>query len=528
MNKSEAIKQIFGNRKILYFSREAERAIGLEGLIQNYYIASYEDSEFFDFLDSGKSFCLDREISRRASTITSETTSATDSVIHPALLQRRNPSAEDGDQKVSTTDSSPHLNSLLRGEISSGEDSKSSLSLIKNSLFEEWVRNNIGRDFYAATLFPSKPQSIRIEKLGGKLLANDFQLASRLENKIESAEILSSLGIPVPKFEIIQLDGSQNFLDITNSLKVDKIVLQMQKGHTGNSTFFVEDDEHFNFLKGKFAGNLVKVSEEIDGESLTINTCIYNSNYYVGPLQFQVTGQQPFTNSTGTTVGNDFSYGSLLLRNESLKFQLDQTIEKISKYLIQNEYKGIFGLDLIWNGEKVFVIEINARQTANMPFQTQLELMQVDQLPIMALHLASLMQIEIPLEYLMDYKNFSEVQGSQIFVRAKKDGTLVQHSNRSGEYRLQGDSSAWNIQDDSSVIFIDEHEDLPLIHKSNAYRLDQLENDGFLILFQKAGLIKNLHEELFRFQMLESSLVDGQVKPWIVQAGRKIEGMVGL
>jgi hypothetical protein len=488
MNKLEVIRQIFKDRKILYFSREVERAIGLEGWIQNYYIASYEDSEFFDFLDSGKNFCLDRIISKRDGSITSTT-------------DRDNPSL--------------HFFS---------EDSKSSLSLIKNPLFEYWVRSNISNKFYATTLFPSKPQSIRIKKLGGKLLSNDFLLASRLE----SAEILSSLGIPVPKFKIIQLDGSQNFLDITNSLKVDKIVLQMQKGHTGNSTFFVEDDEHFNFLKGKFAGNLVKVSEEIDGESLTINTCIYNSNYYVGPLQFQVTGQQPFTNSTGTTVGNDFSYGSLLLRNESLKFQLDQTIEKISKYLIQNEYKGIFGLDLIWNGEKVFVIEINARQTANMPFQTQLELMQVDQLPIMALHLASLMQIEIPLEYLMDYKNFSEVQGSQIFVRAKKDGTLVQHSNRSGEYRLQGDSSAWNIQDDSSVIFIDEHEDLPLIHKSNAYRLDQLENDGFLILFQKAGLIKNLHEELFRFQMLESSLVDGQVKPWIVQAGRKIEGMVGL
>lgn len=478
MSKFEIIKNIFRDKKILYFSREVERAIGLEDLIQNYYIAAYEKSETFNFLDQSKSFCLDNTKNDEADTAT---------------------------------------------DID--ETEKSSISLLKNPLTQNWIKNKIGNKFHAFTLFPSKPLLFRIREIGGELMCNDFELTSKLENKINSLQLFQDLQLPLPPHRVVQIDNTSNFQVFSDLIQSSELVIQFEKGHTGNSTFFVNNEADFNTLQQKFSGNKAKIVKKIDGLSLTINCCIYREQCFVGPLQYQITGIEPFTSSLGTTVGNDFSHCSELIQNSLLRSQLEDLIKKLSNYLIQQNYKGIFGLDLIWDNSNLFLVEVNARQTANMPFQTQLELLQLEHLPMMVLHIASFLDIEINQEYLKNFINFPELKGSQVFSRAKHNNAYTNHLLKSGFYRLQGDSSAFNL-DSEEVIFIDESEDMPLIFQESGYKLRSLDNDSFLILFQSCGLRKNTHEELFRFQFNDSCLINETVKPWIVQAASRLHGLV--
>lgn len=476
MNKFEIIQDIFGDRKILYFAREAERAIGLEDLIENYFIAAYEKSEIFNFLDKSKSFCLD-DINN------------TNNV-----------------QNVSVSE-------------------KSSMSLLKNSLTQNWIKDKIGDNFYAFTLFPSKPLLFRISDLGGELMYNDFDLTAKLENKINSLQLFQDLQLPLPPHRVVQIDNTSSFQLLSDFIQSAELVIQFEKGHTGNSTFFINNEADFDNLKKNFSGNKARVVKKIDGISLTINCCIYKDQCFSGPLQYQITGIEPFTSSLGTTVGNDFSYGSELIQNNSLSNQLENIIKKLSNYLIQQNYKGIFGLDLVWDKSNLYLIEVNARQTANMPFQTQLEILQLEQLPMMVVHMASLLNIDINRKYLDDFKNFPILKGSQIFVRAKLDNTILDHNFKSGFYRLQGDASAYNLSSDQ-VIFIDESEDMPLIFQQEGYKLNNSSNDSFLILFQSKCVIKNMYEELFRFQFNDSCLINEMVKPWIYQAAKKLQDFV--
>ncbi len=470
----QKINEKLKSTPLIYFSREAERGIGLEDLLENYFVASSEFDHISSSLKNGFSLM------------------------------------KDGNYE---------------------NEKKSTLELIKDDRTKSWLDQLkiriVGKDhtspFYAMTFQNIKPIKLNIEALGGTLLNNDFDLSNKFEDKLIQYKILQENNIKIPK----------GFIKNISEVKADEVlrefpngcVVQTQRSHTGTGTYFVKNQEEFVNLEKELQGNLVKFTELIDGVSLTANACIAFRKIFINGLQFQITGIPELTPGLGSTVGNDFTYANKL--DKKIKDEIFVEIQKLGEILKSEGYRGLFGLDLVLdkNTNEIYIIEINARQTANIPLQTKLEI-KANKTPLLLLHIAEFLDIQDEAE---PETEFSELIGSQIFLRSKRDSFEIKNELHSGIYRLQSDNSAkdWNsMQVKENVILIDEDGDKPLIKIKDGYNVNDIEEAGFLALFQQKGLIKNKFEELARFQFLDGIIADNNVHPWILEALIEIEKLL--
>ncbi len=470
------------NMPLFYFSREVERSIGLENLLENYHIACIEDHYIVDqLIKNGKSInCLEK---------------------HGIKL-----------------------------------DANSSLNLLSSKEILDWM-NKItnGKEFYAQFFQPTTPAIVKIQSMNGTLLNNDYKLNRFFENKLSQYQTLKNNAIKIPKGEIVDCSLT-NYAELKKKYG-EKIVIQLDRAHTGSGTFFIESLENWDEFIKNYNGNIVKVTEYISGEPYTLNACIASSKIYISGLQYQITGYSELTDGKGSTVGNDWSYANTI--NEDLKSRIVDEMQKIGEVMQDKGYRGLFGVDLIVNGDDVKIIEINARQTANIPMQTKIEL-QSDVVPLSLLHLAEFLNIKIPFE---PAKELYNLEGSQVFLRAKENEFKINNSIQSGIYRLQSDNSARDWKEGGfkgGVIMLDEDGDKPLIWQSDGYSVENIHDGGLILLVQKVGTIKKRFEELARMQF-KSQIVHsgpsggqtikptsrvGKLAPWTLEAMSTIERMI--
>lgn len=464
----DEVNKLTKDKPLIYFTREVERAIGLEEYLGNYYICCIEHSDTVDYLiQKGINvLCLEKE--------------------GIELLH------------------------------------KSTGNLLSQDLVENWIKT-VSREkgFYALTFIPTNTINYKINELGGTLLGNAYELNLQFESKISAAKALTNTGIRTPKTETKYIHEIDH--DYLINQFGEKFVLQEDRAHTGSGTFVGPSRDDFNNLRTEKAGNVIKISEYIDGFPITNNICIYNNSIYIGGLQYQITGIPELTDGFGSTVGNDFGWLYSKSISDELIVDLTTEISKIGRLLLNSNYKGIFGVDMIVKNEEAYLIEINARQTANIPFQTSLELKKDDEIPQLLLHIAALLDIKIDIEY----QHMANLLGSQVFLRAKNDTVLKNHEFKSGSYRLQSDNSAINWDDLSfkdNVIFLDEDRDKPLIYKSENYSINSIPDSEFLIHFQNKNSSKRKFDEIARIQLSNSAVDENQtVKPWVLEAMRKFE-----
>ncbi|MCA9381538.1 ATP-grasp domain-containing protein [Candidatus Dojkabacteria bacterium] len=450
------------DKPLIYFCREAERAIGLEHHLENYHICCIENSDMVTELQGrGVSiFCLESETNEKL-------------------------------------------------------EAKSTNQLINNTYVQEWINKiSNGNGFYALTFIPTNTIDYKIKNLGGTLLGNDYNLYLKYENKVEQALALKQNNIKSPEVLIDEIQKIE-YSELTTKFK-NGFVVQNERSHTGSGTFINPTDQEFNELRSEMAGNRVKVSEFIDGIALTLNVVIYNGSIYIGGLQYQITGIPELTPSSGSTVGNDFGFFYKNKIEDELLVDITNEIAKTAKMLMSDGYKGFFGLDFIIKDNEAFLIEINARQSANVPFQTELELENTSQIPQLLLHIASLLSISEAVEF----KHMPNLKGSQLFLRMFEDGQ-IENINKSGIYRLQSDNSAINWEtgeDKAGVIYLDEEKDKPVIFQKNGYRVEDADGEGFLLHFQKDDAKKNKFDEKVRLQ-INDSIVDenGKIVPWALE-----------
>lgn len=476
MNRSELVKKVNAQltKPLIFFCREAERAIGLEKLLSNYHIACVENSPLVDELirQNLSVFCLEKEISNR------------------------------------------NLSPLK---------SNSTLELINHELTLKWIKSLTESSFYALVFKPVKAIEFKINQIGGTLLQSTLNQSTQFENKLFQVELFNKLKIPIPLTKLHEL-GTDSYQNLAKTFSPDFIV-QLEKGHTGSGTFFIHSAEEFESIKAKYRGNTVRIAEFVNGYPITINACIGHQTY-IGSPQYQITGIKALNGNEGTTMGNDFAFGSSLLTVD-LQHQLETTLNKIGNAMMSKGYRGLFGIDAIINGNALYVIEINARQTANIPFETKLTITeQQDAIPLQLLHIAYFLNV-LPADY--QHKNFLQLQGAQIFLRSPKDDTKIIDECKNGIYRLQSDNAAHDFEKEEAkddVIFIDEDKDQPLIFQKNGYAIDDIDQGGFVLTTARKGSQKNQSEEIARMQF-KNKIVDNQkVSPWIIEAMKSIERMM--
>lgn len=215
--------------------------------------------------------------------------------------------------------------------------------------------------------------NVQIEELarskGWKLLNPSAKLAEQVENKITQVAWLGDLAELLPPHEVAPLKN------ITwKTLKEYSCVVQWAHGHTGGGTLHLTKESDLRALKEKFPDRDARVTDYIEGPMFTANIVV-SDKVLVGNISYQITGLPPFTDNPFSTIGNDWSVPHTILTEAQLD-EFKTIAQKVGTKLQLSGWKGLFGIDVIHDvlKNKLFLIEINARQSASTTFESQLQM----------------------------------------------------------------------------------------------------------------------------------------------------------
>ncbi len=386
------------------------------------------------------------------------------------------------------------------------------------------------------------------------LLNPPYDLSRKFENKIEFSNYLKAHNILQPDYKIFDRLEDVDYQTVMNEFGRE-FVVQFMFGHSGNSTFFISDENQLKVLQAQYPLRQCKVSRKINGPTYTVNACITKLGTVIGGISEQITGILELTSSAGGTVGNDFGQRHL---NDALRSQIVELSMLVGELLRKEGHKGMFGLDFILDLETntFYLIEANTRQVASASYVSYLQRMQ-HIVPIMLWHILELMDFDYSTylnllsqedeewvnaeisvfrlnndKFGLNIRNNQPMRASQILFRNIRDYYVqVLEQFPSGIYRMRGrhPEDASLLENDSQYMAVyrlreDGWSTICLL--SRGYNIMQAHNlNGFLILTKPEKAIVEPLGEIGRIQVLESafgSATDKYPSGWIMDVIRCI------
>ena len=211
----------------------------------------------------------------------------------------------------------------------------------------------------------NKQEEELIRNMGWKILNPNAELAEKVEAKISQTRWLGDLVRYLPPHAIrsckdLRYDGKPS-------------IVQFNHGHSGLGTTLLDREAKAVELATKFPARLVRITKFIKGAVYTNNNVVVNDRVLVGNLSYQITGLIPLTSNSFATVGNDFGLGAQL--GEKERNTICDITRAVGEKLTQSGWQGCFGTDFIIEDETkvVYLIEVNARQTASVVFESKLQ-----------------------------------------------------------------------------------------------------------------------------------------------------------
>ncbi len=239
--------------------------------------------------------------------------------------------------------------------------------LMRHSKTQEFIRTHALGAPPSLLVFKNTTEIERIcAEQNWQIMNPSARMSQKIEEKITQVEWLGELASMLPPHKI-QIASEVLF-------EGTPFILQFNRAHTGQGTMMIESAEQLAEIQTKFPNRPVRVTQFIEGAMLTSNNAVAPDTTLVGNISYQITGIAPFTNNPFTTIGNDWELPHRLLSAE-LKKQYVAMVEKIGDKLRTDGWKGLFGVDIILDvaAQKLYLIEINARQPASTTFESELQ-----------------------------------------------------------------------------------------------------------------------------------------------------------
>ncbi len=220
------------------------------------------------------------------------------------------------------------------------------------------------------------------------ILCNSYNLFKKLENKITFRKNFSEF-IPFPPYRfstVKKLKEKDSFIKLKN--KYGKFVIQDEELSGGWGTYIVNSKKEFNEAVSSLPQkNSVVVSKYIKGESASVQACIYNKQVLNTPMQRQLVGLPALTRRTGQFVGGQWTPGDY---SDKQQRKVEEMVKATGKKLLDLDYKGIFGLDIIIEKEtdRIYILEMNARMTGVTPIINMIQ-MSSNLFPFINYHISS-------------------------------------------------------------------------------------------------------------------------------------------
>ncbi|HTK33018.1 MAG TPA: ATP-grasp domain-containing protein [Candidatus Paceibacterota bacterium] len=225
-----------------------------------------------------------------------------------------------------------------------------------------------GADNVSIVVFKNTPHIEQICTKNAWHLANPSStLAEKIENKMTQVEYLGALG---------ETYLPPHSLTITKDIVWNKkpLIIQWAHSHTGLGTTLVNSADELKAVQEKFPERLARVTSYVHGPSFTLNVVIDEKNIFLGNISYQITGIPPFTENLFTTIGNDWSLTHSLLDETEIS-AIETMATDVARKLQSDGWRGLFGIDVMRDDElnKIFLIEINARQPASTTYESELQ-----------------------------------------------------------------------------------------------------------------------------------------------------------
>ena len=207
---------------------------------------------------------------------------------------------------------------------------------------------------------PSARLETRAAKLGARLAHAPARIAQGLENKLALAALAAEAKVPIPA----QLSGSPARLgwdEVTARLGTD-LVVQPPRGFAGRKTWRVRDERGWGRITAELGRRIARIAAWADGRPGTVNAVVdAGGRVLVTAPIVQVTGDPRLTPYRLGSCGNDFTWRPLPHPGDLA----EATAERLGPVLAARGYRGHFGLDFVFDGDELLLIEINARLTAS-------------------------------------------------------------------------------------------------------------------------------------------------------------------
>ncbi|MFC1721799.1 hypothetical protein ACFL0Z_02720 [Patescibacteria group bacterium] len=307
---------------------------------------------------------------------------------------------------------------------------------------------------------PIKRLEIMAGKFGWELLGASSKLNKLFEDKVSFVKIMSAVGGDEIPREVCLIRKSR--LESLGKKYGWPLAVQFSHGLAGAGTFFVEPDTLAEFVsqhEGKEGVVAPKLAGR--GKTITLNACVLPQGVILGAPFLQISGVSYLNKNEGGTCGND--YGVNLEIDQQQRRQVFEETMRIGELMRKQGYRGLFGIDYVV-GDKVWLIEVNARPPASVPTYTQGE-HDRNEVSLLGLHLLDSLGIpfDIDIDKLNDQKFHALLKGSKlIFRNLTSEAVTFSQDFSAGVYEIGGQeefefnrpaTSLTALQDDKEALF---------------------------------------------------------------------------
>jgi len=282
----------------------------------------------------------------------------------------------------------------------------------------------------------------RISKLasryGAVVLANSEALYERLADKHRFRQILQKLKVPFPRGRKASVE--EQFAKLQREFGTPFFCQMLSKGG-GRGNFAISSRQEFEKMKEVLrqeGESHFVVSEFIEGFSPSITGCVTKVGTFYLPPQIQVLDAPSLISAgrgMGQFCGHDFSTD--LLPNEVVE-QAQDYVVRVGDYLRRLNYKGIFGLDFLWDVRKkrLLTVECNPRLLGVFPTQTIIQLSQ-GEIPLLMWHILEFLKAPYTVNYAQIQKRYSKPKKGAhlIFHNLEKKPVEIIKDIQPGQYR---------------------------------------------------------------------------------------------
>jgi len=334
-----------------------------------------------------------------------------------------------------TTRKDPLISILRQNNISvfcleelEEKEIRNSFQLLSNSKVQDFIKEK-SLDLTPNVLtFRSLPQVQQLCKnLSYNYCQADPYLVRELEDKVFFYKLLEKNNIPTIPNQLKVFENCE--------FKNKKMVLQLKRGFAGNSSFIIETLEEFQKYQDKYKKHRVKLTEFLNGKTLTVNACVTDNQIKIGPVFEQIDKIKELNSNELGTSGNSHFLNKELSAEEKLKIY--KLIDDISGVLFKKKYRGFFGLDLLLTDDgEIYPIECNPRLTASVGNFTQMEL-EKKQVPLLLFHLLHFLDYKIEKEEEVFIEDLNYI--FLIFRNTKEHAFLIRNEIKTGIYKIAKD-----------------------------------------------------------------------------------------